>query len=145
MNENLVFFFIRFFLRGVYKCDVLFFLFQGRVFFCVIVFLFFFSYQVSNSSLLEEVVLGFEYGMSIESFKLLFFWEVQFGDFFNGVQIIFDTFIFGGWCWYTGVQWIYSIRLTGVNERKGVIVVGEIFVYQTDCVVIYWDGQLLDS
>ncbi|HVA33719.1 MAG TPA: multifunctional oxoglutarate decarboxylase/oxoglutarate dehydrogenase thiamine pyrophosphate-binding subunit/dihydrolipoyllysine-residue succinyltransferase subunit, partial [Candidatus Baltobacteraceae bacterium] len=65
------------------------------------------SFEIHNSPLSEYACMGFEYGYSTQEPEALILWEAQYGDFFNGAQIVVDQFIAAG-----QAKWGQTSRLT---------------------------------
>jgi multifunctional 2-oxoglutarate metabolism enzyme len=65
------------------------------------------SFEIRNSPLSEYACMGFEYGYSTQQPGALVLWEAQYGDFFNGAEIIVDQFIAAG-----QAKWGQTSRLT---------------------------------
>ncbi len=65
------------------------------------------AFEIHNSPLSEYACMGFEYGYSAIAQDALVLWEAQYGDFFNGGQIVVDQFVSAG-----RAKWGEQSRLT---------------------------------
>ncbi len=51
------------------------------------------AFEVHNSPLTENAVVGFEFGYNVQEPDRLVIWEAQYGDFINGAQTMVDEFV----------------------------------------------------
>ena len=76
------------------------------------------GFEIHNSPLTENAVVGFEYGYNIQEPSRLVIWEAQYGDFINGAQTMIDEFLVsarGKW----GVRPSLVMLLPHAHEGQG--------------------------
>ena len=74
-------------------------------------------FNVYDSLLSEAAVMGFEFGYAVAEHGALVLWEAQFGDFFNGAQVIVDQFLVSAedkWKRMSGLVLLLMIIWNGV-------------------------------
>ena len=51
------------------------------------------AFEIHNSPLTENALIGFEFGYNIQEPSRLVIWEAQYGDFINGAQTLIDEYL----------------------------------------------------
>jgi 2-oxoglutarate dehydrogenase E1 component len=54
------------------------------------------AFEIRNSPLTENAIIGFEYGYNVQTPERLVIWEAQYGDFINTAQAMIDEFLVSG-------------------------------------------------
>jgi 2-oxoglutarate dehydrogenase E1 component len=51
------------------------------------------AFEIHNSPVTENAVVGFEFGYDVQARTRMVIWEAQYGDFVNGAQVMLDEFV----------------------------------------------------